>query len=110
MVFLGPEPLVGRDEVDFSFGGARIVDFPLFLDMKGPVVVGLLSVGEVVSLRAVVSVCVRENDGRLSGEDRRDVALESKEETTGPGIRLSCCPLTAGFLVCVRYFGAMLAA
>ena len=91
MVLLGPEAFIGRATLVFSFGRARRVDFPLFLDTNGPgPEICLFDVGDVLPPRIVTSVCIRENEGRLSGEDRREGAFESKEETKGPGMRLAC--------------------
>ena len=82
---------MGRVVPVFSFGGTRRVDFPLFLDTNGPVETCLVDVGDVLPPRIVTSVCVREYEGRLSGEDRREGALESNDETRGPGMRLAGC-------------------
>ena len=57
--------------------------------------------GDVLPALKVKSVFVRENDGRLSGDVRRDTSRDSGRT----GIRL--LPMEVRF---VRYLGAMLAA
>ena len=75
------------------FGLAHVEDDVGAADLSGG--------GDVLPALKVKSVFVRENDGRLSGDVRRDTSRDSGRT----GIRL--LPMEVRF---VRYLGAMLAA